>query len=70
VGIYEGSGTIFDGTSYPAMRPSVRVVDATEYQSYMEGLAADLDEAQRSVEEEVSAAAEAEAQAAPPEEGE
>lgn len=63
VGTYEGRGTIFDGTSYPAMAPRVRVVEPADYQAYVEGLADDLAEAQATVRDEVSAAAEATAAA-------
>ena len=45
-GRYAGRSTIFSGTGYPAMRSWVRVVSATEYQAYVEQLAADLSEAQ------------------------
>ncbi len=48
-GRYAGSSTIFSGTGYPAMRSWVRVVSATDYQAYVERLAADLSEAQEIV---------------------
>jgi cytochrome c oxidase subunit 2 len=48
-GRYAGTSTIFSGTGYPAMRSWVRVVSATEYQAYVERLAADLSEAQEIV---------------------
>jgi cytochrome c oxidase subunit 2 len=63
VGVYQGRGTVFDGTSYPALTARVRVVEAAEYESYIEGLAADLAEAQRTVAEEVASQAEAQATA-------
>jgi cytochrome c oxidase subunit II len=64
-GTYEGRSTIFDGTSYPAMRAQVRVVSASEYESHIEQLRSDLAEAQGTVQNEVSSAgtsAEAEAE--------
>jgi cytochrome c oxidase subunit 2 len=45
-GRYAGRSTIFSGTGYPVMRSWVRVVSATEYQAYVERLAAELSEAQ------------------------
>jgi cytochrome c oxidase subunit II len=45
-GRYAGRSTIFSGTGYPVMRSWVRVVGATEYQAYVERLAAELSEAQ------------------------
>jgi cytochrome c oxidase subunit II len=59
VGVYEGRGTVFDGTTYPAMTARVRVVEAAEYQAHVEGLAADIAEAQGIVAEEIDAQAEA-----------
>jgi heme/copper-type cytochrome/quinol oxidase subunit 2 len=57
-GTYTGQGTVFSGTSFPAMTIHVEVVDAATYQDYVEGLTADLREAQEIVKKE-SAAAEA-----------
>jgi heme/copper-type cytochrome/quinol oxidase subunit 2 len=57
-GTYDGRGTIFNGTSYPAMTARVEVVDSTTYQNHVEGLTTDLREAQGIVKGE-SAAAEA-----------
>lgn len=57
VGVYEGRGTVFDGTSYPSLRAKVRVVEAAEYEAYVEQLAADITEAQEIVREEVAATA-------------
>ena len=59
VGTYVGRGTVFNGTSYPSMQPRVRVVEPAEYQSYVEGLADDLAQAQESVRDQVSASQEA-----------
>jgi heme/copper-type cytochrome/quinol oxidase subunit 2 len=59
LGVFEGRPTIFNGTAYPAMTPRIRVVEATEYEAYVEGLADDLAEAQSIVRAEASAAAEA-----------
>jgi heme/copper-type cytochrome/quinol oxidase subunit 2 len=55
-GVYDGRGTIFNGTSYPAMTIRVEVVDATTYQNYVEGLSSDLKEAQGIVNQEAAAA--------------
>jgi cytochrome c oxidase subunit II len=63
VGVYEGRGTVFDGTSYPSFRAQVRVVDPAEYQAYVEGLAGDIAEAQAIVQDEIAAQAEAQAAA-------
>ena len=49
VGTYYGRGTVFDGTSYPSLTAQVRVVEATEYETYVEGLASDLADAQDAV---------------------
>ena len=62
-GVYEGRGTIFDGTLYPALTVNVRVVEPAEYESYLAGLADDLTEAQQAVQDEVASAAAAEDQA-------
>lgn len=62
VGVYEGRGTVFDGTAFPSLRPRVRVVEAAEYESYVVGLAEDLAEAQEAVRSQVASAAEAAAQ--------
>ena len=62
VGTYRGQGTVFDGTAFPSLRPQVRVVEATEYEAYIEGLVSDLEEAQQAVRDEVASAAQAEAQ--------
>ena len=59
VGTYLGRGTVFDGTSYPAMQPRVRVVEPAEYQAYVEGLADDLAKAQATVRDEIAAASKA-----------
>lgn len=63
VGTYLGRGTVFDGTSYPSLTARVTVVEATEYEAYVEGLTEDLQTAQDAVAAEVSAAAEAQAEA-------
>lgn len=67
VGVYDGRGTVFDGTSYPSLIAKVRVVEAAEYEAYIEELAADITEAQQIVKEEVAAtsAAAAETEEAP-----
>jgi cytochrome c oxidase subunit II len=62
-GTYVGGGTVFNGTSYPAMVPRVRVVDAEEYTAYVQGLADDLAKAQETVRDEIAAASEAQAAA-------
>jgi cytochrome c oxidase subunit II len=59
VGVYDGRGTVFDGVAYPALTAKVRVVEAAEYEAYVEGLATDLEEAQAIVSEEVASQAEA-----------
>lgn len=56
-GVYEGQGTVFDGTMYPALTAKVRVVEAAEYEAHVEELAADLAEAQAIVRDEAQAAA-------------
>jgi cytochrome c oxidase subunit 2 len=63
VGVYDGRGTVFDGTMYPALTAKVRVVEQAEYDAYLEELGANLTEAQQAVREEVSATAEAQAAA-------
>lgn len=68
VGTYEGRGTVFDGTSYPSLTASVRVVEPAEYEAYVEELAADLSDAQDAVRE--ATAAEAAAQQASEEDSE
>jgi cytochrome c oxidase subunit II len=53
-GLYRGQSTVFSGASgYPVMRANVRVVSAQEYQDYIEGLNANLQEGQEAVYEEV-----------------
>jgi heme/copper-type cytochrome/quinol oxidase subunit 2 len=64
-GVYDGPGTIFNGTSYPAMTVEVEVVDATTYQDYIEGLEADITEAQNIVKEESAAEVPANEEASP-----
>ena len=49
VGTFEGRGTVFNGTSYPSLTAKVRVVEAAEYEAYVEGLTEDLAEAQEAV---------------------
>ena len=52
-GTYEGSSATFSGQGYAAMRTAVRVVSATEYEAYVDDLAAGIVEAQdRAIEEE------------------
>jgi cytochrome c oxidase subunit 2 len=46
VGVYSGRSTIFSGTSFPAMRASVRAVTVPEYTAYVEQLSKDLTAAQ------------------------
>jgi cytochrome c oxidase subunit 2 len=46
VGTYAGHSTIFSGTSFPAMRTTVRVVTVPEYTAYIEQLQKDLTAAQ------------------------
>jgi cytochrome c oxidase subunit 2 len=55
VGRYDGRSTLFSGSAFPAMRTWVRVVTPTEYQDYVEQLAADLSEAQGIISEEQAA---------------
>jgi cytochrome c oxidase subunit 2 len=62
-GVFEGRGTVFNGTSFPAMDIRVRVVEPAEYQAYVEQLHSDLGEAQEDVRAQVAAASEAQAQA-------
>jgi len=68
VGVYDGASTEFSGTSgYPAMQPRVRVVEPAEYETFVETLRRDLDEAQAVVQEAVAGGEDAspEAEAAP-----
>jgi cytochrome c oxidase subunit 2 len=46
VGTYSGASTVFSGTSFPAMRSSVKVVTVPEYQDYVQRLCADIHAAQ------------------------
>ncbi len=62
VGTYAGGGTVFDGTAYPALVSKVRVVEAADFQPYLEELGAGLTEAQDIVQAEASATAEAPAE--------
>jgi heme/copper-type cytochrome/quinol oxidase subunit 2 len=55
-GTYSGQGTVFNGTSFPAMTSHVEVVDSATYQNYVEGLTDDLREAQGIVKEESAVA--------------
>ena len=49
-GLYRGRSTVFSGAAgYPVMRANVRVVSAQEYEDYIEGLNADLQEGQEAV---------------------
>jgi cytochrome c oxidase subunit II len=57
VGSYDGAGTVFNGTLYPALTARVRVVEQAEYDAYLENLATDLQEAQEIVRDEVAASA-------------
>jgi cytochrome c oxidase subunit II len=52
-GRYRGASTTFSGTNFPAMRAWVRVVSPDAYQSYVEELQRELQEAQRIVQEQV-----------------
>jgi cytochrome c oxidase subunit II len=54
-GVYDGRGTIFDGTSYPEMRIQVEAVDAAAYEDYIETLESDLADAQGAVQQEAGA---------------
>jgi cytochrome c oxidase subunit II len=54
VGRYAGRSTIFSGTAFPTMRAWVRVVEAPEYEAYLEDLQAELAEAQAAVAEEAA----------------
>ena len=56
-GVYEGQSTQFSGTSYPAMRATVRVVSEAEFDEYLQGLGDDIAAAQNAVQEEVNARA-------------
>jgi cytochrome c oxidase subunit II len=52
-GVYEGQSAAFSGPSYPTMRARVRVVSATEYQSWLDQQAADIQKAQAFVQRRV-----------------
>jgi cytochrome c oxidase subunit II len=45
-GIYEGRGSTFSGAAYPAERTAVEVVTPDQYESFVEQQAADIQEAQ------------------------
>ena len=51
-GTYDGSSATFSGQGYAAMRTAVEVVSATEYEAYVDELAAKISEAQDRVIEE------------------
>ncbi len=59
-GLYRGPSTVFSGTSYPAMRVAVRVVSQDEYEDYLTGLNAELEEGRAAVMEAGDTAAESE----------
>jgi len=48
-GLYHGRSTVFSGSAYPVMRASVKVVSADEYEDYITGLNAALQEGQAAV---------------------
>ena len=48
-GVYKGVSTIYSGSGYPTLRPTVRVVSREEYDTYLEELTADLEEGQAAV---------------------
>jgi cytochrome c oxidase subunit II len=50
-GLYQGRSTIFSGSAYPTMRATVKVVSADEYEDYIAGLGAELEEGQAAVAE-------------------
>jgi cytochrome c oxidase subunit 2 len=50
-GVYKGVSTMFSGSNYPAMRATVRVVGADEYNTYLEDLAGDIQTAQTAVQQ-------------------
>jgi cytochrome c oxidase subunit 2 len=52
-GTYEGQSAAYSGPSYPTMRARVKVVSATDYQSWLDQQAADIQEAQEFVQERV-----------------
>jgi cytochrome c oxidase subunit 2 len=53
-GTYEGRSATFSGAGYAAMGISVRVVTPEEYESHIEELAREIDEAQQAAAEEIS----------------
>jgi cytochrome c oxidase subunit 2 len=55
-GVYEGQSAAFSGTSYPTMRARVEVLGATEYESWLDQQAADIQEAQEFVQQQVQSA--------------
>jgi cytochrome c oxidase subunit 2 len=54
-GVYEGQSAAFSGTSYPTMRARVEVLAATDYEAWLDQQAADIQEAQEFVQEQVQA---------------
>ncbi len=53
-GVYHGASYQFSGASYAAMRTQVRVVSVPEYRAWLEQQAADIQEAQTFVQEELA----------------
>lgn len=53
-GVYNGASYQFSGASYAAMRTQVRVVSVPEYRAWLEQQAADIQEAQTFVQEELA----------------
>jgi cytochrome c oxidase subunit II len=56
-GVYDGQSYAFSGPAYAVMRTRVRVVSVTEYESWLEEQAAEIQEAQAFVQERVAGAA-------------
>jgi cytochrome c oxidase subunit II len=52
-GVFEGQSAAFSGPAYPTMRARVRVVSSTDYEAWLEQQAADIQEAQEFVQEQL-----------------
>ena len=50
-GLYRGRSMVYSGSSYPFMRQAVKVVSQDEYQTYLEGLNANLQAGQSAAQE-------------------
>jgi cytochrome c oxidase subunit 2 len=51
VGTYDGRSTAFSGPAYAQMRTTVRVVEPAEYEAWLAQKAAEIDEAEKAVQD-------------------